>query len=65
MGHARIRGSRGWVTARGHPALWSSIGGRRRRLLVPSMRKTGSPYEAATTIQTSTEEWLRTSPRGW
>ena len=20
MGHARIRGSRGWVTARGHPA---------------------------------------------
>ena len=21
MGHARIRGSRGWVTARGHPAL--------------------------------------------
>ena len=21
MGHARIRGSRGWVTARGHPAI--------------------------------------------
>ena len=21
MGHARIRGSRGWVTARGHPAV--------------------------------------------
>ena len=30
MGHARIRGSRGWVTARGHPAL----AGQARSLLV-------------------------------
>ena len=26
MGHARIRGSRGWVTARGHPAPWPAVG---------------------------------------
>ena len=25
MGHARIRGSRGWVTARGHPDVVVSI----------------------------------------
>ena len=27
MGHARIRGSRGWVTARGHPAHLAFMAG--------------------------------------
>ena len=35
MGHARIRGSRGWVTARGHPA---------RRCLSP---EDGPPCESS------------------
>ena len=35
MGHARIRGSRGWVTARGHPAITLRL---TPRLIPPPMK---------------------------
>ena len=47
MGHARIRGSRGWVTARGHP-VWGryttagAISGYRG--LLPAAMKRGGAY---------------------
>ena len=71
MGHARIRGSRGWVTARGHPAKKSAMPDNgvvvgvdgplvigRPRLFVHGQSKRISPADGSAGIHVESEQCM-------